>query len=621
MVTYNRSSRPSRSIGRRYALRAGAAGLGGLAFLAACGGDEDSGSSSSGSSTSSGTSGGSGGTGGATASSLITQVQETTSSAKPGGIFEMMVTEDIGTVDAMPAPNASAARRMSGFVYSRLLKFKPGKLAAPVGEIEGDLAESFEVSGDGLQITLKLRPDAKWDPRAPTNGRAVEAQDILFSWKKFSETSGFRGDLHNGTNSGAPIETMTAPDARTVLVKLVRPDSMALALLASAGHLTIQPREADGGFDTRTDARGSGPFMIESLRGSVSAELKRNPNWYVKDRPFFDGVRIAVLPEYAQQLAQFKAGSLWVSEAGYPVVRQEDVLQTKKDHPKLLMYSSGTFPQAAQRYWWGIQKADSPFRDERVRRAYSMLIDRDLLIDTFGDTESFEKEGISKERRWSTAIPTGWQGAWLDPKSAEFGPNGKNYAYDVAEAKKLLTAAGFPNGFEHDLHVSATPTNPIWTRMAEALAGVVAKGGIKGKVIPQDDANFTTPILRGKGNFAGMAMSSSSAQPDPALMAFAHYHSKGAMGQHQLPFEPEPDVDAMIESMRAEFDINKRFKILHDFQKLMAGKVRMLLWAGDATTYDLAWPWVGNTGVFPAYGTYGWPTESLVHRWYDASKR
>ena len=170
------------------------------------------------------------------------------------------------------------------------------------------------------------------------------------------------------------------------------------------------------------------------------------------------------------------------------------------------------------------------------------------------------------------------------------------------------------------MHFSNTPTSPLWTPQMETLVGVVASAGMTAKLLPEDDEVYTTR-LRGKSQFSGMAASSSSAQPDPALMAFSHYHSLGAMGQHQLPFEPEPDIDKMIEAMPLEFEVNKRFKPLHDFQRLMAGKVRMLLWAGEATSFDLAWPWVGNTGVFPAYGTYGWPTESLIHRWYDASKR
>jgi len=483
--------------------------------------------------------------------------------------------------------------------------------------IEGDLAESWEVAPDGLQVTFKLRPEAKFDPRPPTSGRAVDSGDVLFSWKKFSELSSFRSDLSNAASNAAPIQSMSAPDARTVVVKLAFPDALTLPLLASAGHLWIQPKEADGGFDPRQDARGSGPWMIDSLRRSVGVEFKRNPNWYRRDRPFFDGISMPIVSEYAQQLAQFRAGNIWQG-----AVRQEDILGTKKDHPNLVMYSSGSFALAGPRIIFGVERADSPFRDERVRRAYSIAIDRDLLIDAFADVSAFEKAGVKKGVRWHTSIPAGWEGAWLDPKSSEFGPNGKTYAYDLAEAKKLLTAAGYPNGFEYDLHYTPNGYTPTYVRMVETLAGNVEPTGMRAKLLPEDHQTLFLPKrVRDKGKFTGISIISASAAVDSLAMIAAYYHSEGAMSVNQPPFEPDPSTDTMIEAMRREFDMQKRFKMIHDFQRMMAGKARLLLWPGDATAFELAWPWVGNAGVYRGYGTYGAPTEALVHQWFDQSKK
>jgi len=545
------------------------------------------------------------------------QLQDTSASAKPGGIYQWFSAAEIDSLDALPAPSVNTARTASGYVYSRLLKFKPGVLAPPLGEIEGDLAESWEIAPDGLQVTLKLRPEAKFDPRAPTNGRAVDAQDVLFSWKKFSETSSFRGDLFNGASAASPILSMSAPDARTVVVKLAFPDALTLPLLASAGHLYIQPKEADGGFDPKQDARGSGPWLIESLRRSVGVEFKKNPNWYRKDRPFFDGVSMPIVPEYAQQLAQFRAGNIWQG-----AVRQEDILSTRKDHPSLIMYSAGTFSQGPNRIIFGVERADSPFRDERVRRAYSLAMDRDLIIDTFADVSSFEKAGVKKGVRWNTAIPAGWDGAWLDPRGSDFGPNGKNYEYNVAEAKKLLTAAGHPNGFEYDLHYSVNGFSPTYVRQAEIMAGNIEQAGMRAKLLPEDHQTLFLPKrMRDRGLFTGVSIIASSAAVDSLAMISAYYHSTGGMSTHQPPFEPDPETDRMIEAMRREFDMTKRFKMTQDFQRSMAGKLRLLLWPGDATTFTLAWPWVGNAGVFNAYGTYGAPAESLIHQWFDQSKK
>ena len=104
-------------------------------------------------------------------------------------------------------------------------------------------------------------------------------------------------------------------------------------------------------------------------------------------------------------------------------------------------------------------------------------------------------------------------------------------------------------------------------------------------------------------------------------MITGYYHSQGGFAVNQPPFEPDPETDRMIEAMRLEFNMAKRFQMIHDFQRMMAGKMRLLLWPGDATTFTLAWPWVGNAGVYHAYGTYGAPTESLTHLWFDQSKK
>jgi ABC-type transport system substrate-binding protein len=89
----------------------------------------------------------------------------------------------------------------------------------------------------------------------------------------------------------------------------------------------------------------------------------------------------------------------------------------------------------------------SPFLDERVHQAVSMAVDRDLFLDTFFNVSRFAAEGLTVETRWNTALTATFEGFWLNPKEKDFGPNARYLQHDPAEAKKLLTAAGFPNGF------------------------------------------------------------------------------------------------------------------------------------------------------------------------------
>jgi ABC-type transport system substrate-binding protein len=121
--------------------------------------------------------------------------------------------------------------------------------------------------------------------------------------------------------------------------------------------------------------------------------------------------------EYSAGLAQFRAGN--VMNFG---VRQEDVLQTKADIPELTMLQ-GNFNRLWYNSWFGYQ-GNSPFKDERVRQAWAMSYDRDLWIDTFGNTQPFEDAGLPVQRRWHSHFPSGIEGWWVDPQDAKaFGDN------------------------------------------------------------------------------------------------------------------------------------------------------------------------------------------------------
>src|SRR5690606_19315394 len=105
---------------------------------------------------------------------------------------------------------------VSLFSHSRLFNYKPAPYPEPItSEMVPDTAESFEVSPDGLQFTFHLKPDVKLDPREPTNGRPVDAEDVVFSWNKFSSQAPNRKDLANELNQFAPVLRASAPDKQT----------------------------------------------------------------------------------------------------------------------------------------------------------------------------------------------------------------------------------------------------------------------------------------------------------------------------------------------------------------------------------------------------------------------
>lgn len=389
---------PGEGIGRRRLISgATGAGLAGL-IAAACGGSDDAKPS-----------------GAAVAPTVEQQKLDTTAQAQPGGTYQGFVTQDVTGFDPIGA-TANRDRTEAGWAYSRLFKFKPGVNELSKGEVEGDIVESWEINPDALQITMKLRPNAKWDPRAPTNGRAVDSQDIKTTFERFKAQSPYRRDWFNSLSPTAPFTDVETPDARTVVIKMAYPLGAIFDYLGNTLGYFAMPREADGGFDPKREMRGSGAWMLEKYTPSAGFEYKRNPNFYVKDRPFLDGWSSPIVPEYAQQLAQFRAGNIWGG-----VVRQEDVLATKRDLPQLLLQQNEYGPTAPGIFfgWSG-----SPFLDVRVRRAIAMLIDRKTFASAYSDEDKFKAAGINLELAYDNFLGRGWGDYWLDPYGKEMGEGG-----------------------------------------------------------------------------------------------------------------------------------------------------------------------------------------------------
>ena len=123
---------------------------------------------------------------------------------------------------------------------------------------------------------------------------------------------------------------------------------------------------------------------------------------------------------------------------------------------------------------FGFRPTDkAPFRDERLRQAFSMTWDRDQYIDVMFNVKGFTDNGIPVRTSWSTSVQNNYFASWyLNPQGKDFGPNAKYFKRDVAEAKKLVAAAGFPNGLEVVSNISRVPTTASTTRSRSTFSRV-----------------------------------------------------------------------------------------------------------------------------------------------------
>jgi ABC-type transport system substrate-binding protein len=274
------------------------------------------------------------------------------------------------------------------------------------------------------------------------------------------------------------------------------------------------------------------------------------------------------------------------------------------------------------------KKPDSPFKDVRLRQAVSLLIDRDAFIDAFYNVSKLQSLGLTVESAWNSHVPSSWKAIWLDPQTSALGDGAKYFKHDPDEAAKLLKAAN-AFGIEQELAYHSDRGafgGATHQQQMEAFAEMLQAGGhFKLKTVTGPYATFFQPnYLRAHGNFDGIAPDPSGSFPDIELQLDNNYQP-GAKNDVIGDWGNVPGLQDIMDRLRNELDPNKRNDIVKEFQKFMAVQMPAVPYPGLASVFDLYWPWVGNAGVYLAFGSTvpgaaDSPAESDIYLWYDKSK-
>jgi peptide/nickel transport system substrate-binding protein len=546
-------------------------------------------------------------------SGLLSPKTDRTSQAVAGGTWSSFRDQDLISTNPLTNPQGNAASELI-WAYGLLMKhsFAFDHKVGPEA-ITGDVAESWEISKDGLTYTVKMRPGLKFHNIPPVNGRLVGSSDVKFSFDTHERLSPFGSYIFASRSPSAPIESVSTPDDKTVVIKLKFPYGPLTEALAHHYLPAIVPKEADGGFNADAGMIGTGPFMLTTYQQSSRLEYAKNPDYYVKGRPFVNKVTKPIVSDYAALLAQFETKAIDGMGAN---VRPTDVLRVKRDHPEMLMF--GLYPPtghiSGQIYNFSKQ-ADSPVRDVRVRRALSMTIDRDLYIDAMENTSQFEKEGIPVETGWNGPLAS-WFPNWIDPRNEkEFGEGAQYYKLDVANARKLISAAGltkakFPWGYYAD-------RTPEHSKISEIVVNMANETGLFDITLtPLAYASTWREICqRSNGaGFAGVCFNSPGAfNEDTYLAEIWTPDGKFATSPTAIPgFTDE------IQAARLEPDALRRGELIKAFQRKAAPEFFYMPVPGRSLGFSLRWPWLANDEVFHEGGE---SARTFAEVWIDEKKR
>ncbi|MGD8485633.1 MAG: ABC transporter substrate-binding protein [Chloroflexota bacterium] len=380
-------------------------------------------------------------------------------------------------------------------------------------EMVPSLAESWEVSEDGLTYTFQLRDDVTWHDGSP-----LTAADVVYSYGRIRESA------NNGWRFGT-VTDVSAPDDTTVVFTLSAPTPNLLSHIgAFKGMGIVQQANVESG-DITTAPIGTGPFMLESWTSGDSIELVRN-DAYWGGAPSLDGVTYRFIPDPTVALTNIQAG-----EAHWTDNLPEQQVNSLKDSTDIVVDAV-----PSNDYWYfAPNQAREPFNDARVRQALAYGIDRGAIV----QAATFGNAAVNQ-----TAIPatSGWY--------FEYAP----YTRDLDMARSLLEEAGVDQ-LAMDLMVVASENQAVTS--AQVIAANLAEIGVTVNISQLDVSTWLAD--QADGNFDAFLWSWIG-NLDPSDFYYAQHHSSGGFNAQGYS---NPDVDALLDEAAAETDRDAR-KALYD---------------------------------------------------------
>jgi len=472
---------------------------------------------------------------------------------KSGTLITAQTTEATG-LDPQLVPALSRSRR-SPLTYNQLVRFDPDMTPVP------ELAESWQISPDGLTWTFKLRQGVKFH-----DGQEFTSADVKFSFDRLLEKSAAGKSDFNAVDKIEP--------AGKYAVKFVTKEPFAALVAALGGFWGFIVSEAGvkKHGDLNKAALGTGPFILDDWKVEQQMVFKRNPNYWKKGLPHVDELIVRVIPDEANIVAALRTG-----QVHHAFIEDNKNYNLLKDEKSLTGYRSSRLGYD----YLNMSANRGPLGDVRVRQAISWAVDRAQVM-------RVATAGFGRLTAPCTAPMKQWQlpeEQWM-----------KYYKPDLEKAKKLMAEAGVPNGFS--VKCSVIPTFPTMVSGAPVIAAQLKRIGINMEI---ENVEYAVWIKRWLAHDFDMTMNSTPGYADPDVAFFRPLHS--TKGQNWNSWSV-PAVDAMLEDGRRTMDQKKRKEIYDRLQIAILENVPHL-WLYSADLIDFTQASVKGFRQHPTALLYG----------------
>jgi peptide/nickel transport system substrate-binding protein len=412
-------------------------------------------------------------------------------------------------------PTAGAAAAIDEVVYANV--FEGLTRIGPVGNVEADLAKSWDISDDGLTYTFHLQTGVKFH-----DGTDFDASDVKFSLDRA------RADDSTNAQKGlfAAIDSVEVVDPATVKVTLKNPQGTFLYNMGWGDAVMVAPESADS---NKENPIGTGPFKFDNWAKGSSVTLVKNPDYW-GDPVALDKVEFRFIPDAAAAVASVLSGDV----QAFPNLAAGDALTQIEADPRFKVVVGSTEGETIL----STNNKKPPFDQPKVRQAIAHAIDRGPIIAAAG----YGGHG--------TPI-----GSHFSPANAAYEDLTGTYPFDPAKSRELLKEAGFPDGFKTTLKLPP----PAYARDGgQVVAAQLRDVGIDAEIIPVEWAQWLDQVFKTKDY-------------DLTIVSHTEPNDIGIYARKDYYFNYDnPEFDKVMAELDVTTDQEKRNALYKTAQEILA---------------------------------------------------